>query len=324
MTQSPADELLARYLAGEATADERRAVEAWGASAPAHRAELDRLRAAWTPAPRPVGSWDVDQAWARVARRLDDPAAAPLVPRRRALAMAAAVVLALGAALVWRTVREAAPAARVVATAAGELRSFDLPDGTRITLAPGSRLQVAGDYGRGLRRVDLEGEAWFEVTHDAARPFQVHAAGTVTEDLGTEFAVRALPDGSPVRVAVVSGSASLRRADRPAAEAVTLLPRDVALLPPDATVATVERGVAVAPLVAWRDGRLEFDGQTLDTVARDLSRWYGLEFRLADPALAARRLTATVHLDRLEDALDVLRLSLGVRLERRGDTVLVR
>jgi len=319
-------DLLARHLAGEATDAERAAVEAWAVT-PERRRELDQLKAAWRPA-RAEASWDVDRAWRRVAGRLDEKPTVvyrnPFMPRSPILAMAAAVLLLVGAAWLWSQFRPGTAAPAIYATHAGERRAVDLADGTRIVLAPGSELQVAGDYGREIRRVDLRGEAWFEVKHDAERPFLVHAAGTITEDLGTEFLVQELPGGAGVRVALVSGSASLRHEGEPADAGVTLSANEIGLLAPGQATARVERDASLGALVAWPQGRLEFEDARLAEVAAAITRWYGIPVVLADGSLAERRFTGTLRLGALDDALEVLRLSLGVQADRRADTLVVR
>lgn len=326
MSDTLSPDLLARYLAGAASDAERAAVEAW-AAVPANARELERLRAVWRPAA--TGDWNVEDAWQRVSARLDAPMVEAASPARRwtgpVLAVAATVALAVGAAVIWRISQpDPGQPAQVVATVAGERRTVDLPDGTRIVLAPGSELRVSEGYGEALRRVDLRGEAWFAVEHDAARPFQVHVAGTITEDLGTEFLVQQLPGDSGVRVALVNGSASLRRDGQPAEAAVTLAPNDLAVLAPGDLRARVERGAELASLVAWHQGRLEFENARVAEVAVAITRWFAVPVVLGDSALADRRFTGALRLDGLDDALDVLRLSLGVQIERRADTVVIR
>lgn len=323
MTDQPSSETLARVLSGQGTPEEHRDVERWATADAANASELERLRACWLPGPE--GAWDVDRAWHTVSQRLDQPVERLAVRRFPVpLRIAASIALALGAALVWRAVRPTADALpQVVATAPGNHRSVDLPDGTRITVAPGSELRVDRDYGRSERRVDLVGEAWFEVPHDASKPFRVFAAGAIVEDLGTEFAVRALPGERTIRVAVVSGQASLRREDASEAEALILEPNDVARLDAGDNAPTVERGVPLDAFVAWRRGLVVLEDAPLDSVVAELSRWYGITFRLADPASATRRLTATLRIDALDDALQVLGLSLGLRVERQGRDVVL-
>lgn len=324
MTDHIESTILARYLAGEASAEERGSVDAWAAATASNRAELDRLRAAWqAPAP---GPWDLDRAWAKVANRLDQaqvakPARRPAVWAQPWALAAAALIVVLGATMLWRAQSSTTIPAEVVATQPGQQETLDLHDGTRITVAPGSRLTVAAGYGDGERRVELEGEAWFEVTHDESNPFRVFANGTMTEDLGTEFGVRAFASENAVRLVVLAGSASLRRAGAADPDAVTLNANDLATLEANASTPTVARGVNVAALVAWRQGEMIFENSPLDSVTAELSRWYGVTFRLATGELGARRLTATLRTDDLGTALEVLGLSLGVIIDQEVDTV---
>jgi transmembrane sensor len=326
MPESLSSELLARYLAGEASPAEQAEVEAWAAASEEHRAELDRLREAWAATGQPA-TWDVDSAWRRVAARLDEPTVIPLPSGRRRvlLALAASLAVVVGAALVWqvtRTSRQEYP--RAVSTAIGERSTVELSDGTRITLAPLTELRVQASYGRAERRVELSGEAWFQVVHDAARPFRVVAQGTVIEDLGTEFTVRAIPGSGLVRVAVVSGRASLRRDGAREESAVILDAADVAVLRDADSVPQVERRTVLAPHVSWREGRLSFDDIPLDSLAGELSRWFPVRFLVADPAAARLRFSGPLPLDRLGEALDIVAAALSLRIARTGDTVVFR
>jgi transmembrane sensor len=81
---------------------------------------------------------------------------------------------------------------------------------------------------------------------------------------------------------------------------------------------------AVADDTAWTSGRLVFRDAPLVEVAGALRRWYGVELRVADPTLARRHLTATFRGEPLPEVLRVVGLALGARVDRRGDTVVVR
>jgi transmembrane sensor len=325
MTSNPmTSELLARYLGGEATPAERAVVEAW-ATDPANARELERLQAVWRPGQGP-GDWDTDAAWRRVAGQLEQAPEAgrrlAFKPRSPILAMAAALLLLVGTAWIWRLARPGIGSPAVTVTQAGQQRTVDLPDGSRVVLAPTSELRVAGDYGRQARRVELRGEAWFEVEHDASRPFLVSAAGTITEDLGTEFLVRELPGGRGVEVVLQSGSASLRWQHQDAAEAVVLVPSDLARLGEGDLRASVQSGAPVDALLGWREGRLAFSEAPATEVARQLMRWFPVVVAL-DSTLASRQFTGTLQLGALDLALEVWTTALGVQHTRRADTVFV-
>lgn len=321
------DELLARYLAGEASPEESAGIERRAETDPVFARELDRLLAAYAGG-KGTGSHTTDQAWNRLAARIEEPVRVLPLHRRPLFRMAAALVLVAGATLLWRGAGPADPVQagpETIQTAAGERRSVDLADGSRIVMAPGSVLRIAEGVasGKGERRVDLEGEAWFEVEHDASRPFRVYTVDAVAEDLGTEFTVRAWAGEGRVQVAVVSGEVALRSTGSGDTTSATLRPEDVGELIAG-QAPTVSRPGSLAGFVAWHEGRLPVEDLRLDSLVTEFSRWFGVTLTLEDSTLAARRITATFDLDRLEDALDVLRLSLGVEIERRDGTILLR
>jgi transmembrane sensor len=178
---------------------------------------------------------------------------------------------------------------------------------------------VDASFGAGVRRVHLEGQALFRVTHDASRPFLVHAGGTVAEDLGTEFEVRAYATEPVVRVIVAEGSVALRRESGDSA--AILRPRDVARLGTAGSV-VVLHDQNIDRMLAWTSGQLNFDDAPLSQVAEELQRWFDVECRIADPALAGSRYSGPFFADSLDAGLQALDMAMaGVRVERRGRVV---
>lgn len=329
---------LARYVAGEADASQARAVQAWAAADPARERFIAELKSVWERTGRlPQRPVNVDAAWQSVAARMKDaPAARELEfapraqPARRftrttAFRVAASLLVLVGGTLIWRqsTLTDPAPVpAREYATTFGERRTITLEDGTEVVLGVASRLGVAAGYGATSREMTLTGEALFRVRHDAARPFRVHAAGTVSEDLGTEFAVRAYSATDTVHVVVTEGEVAVRSGASGDSGAV-IRAGQMATVPPGtaAIVASTPTGNA-AP--AWVGGTLVFTDAPLSYVAAELERWYDVDVVIAEPALGSRRLTSSFAGDSLADVVRVIELSLGVRAERSGRTLTLR
>ena len=347
---TPDWEVLARYLAGESPAGEAEAVRQWLATRPESAELLAALDGALdrvvVEAPADL---DVEGALRRTRARFDEAdvvslperAARPAVarPRRRTfgapvggwstgLRVAAGLVLLIGGALVWQQVQDdESPAVttateRVFATAVGQRDSTMLSDGTRVVLGAGSQLTVAAGYGAGKRDVSLRGEAYFAVRHDSTSPFVVRAGDALVRDIGTAFAVHS-DRGDGVRVVVTSGAVSMRAASA-TSDSVLLHAGDRALLEPDGRI-VAQRAGATDDDLAWRAGRLVFRDAPIAQVAADLRRWYGIELRVSDSALAGRHVTASfTSADPAERVLDVIALALGARVERRADTVILR
>ena len=221
---------------------------------------------------------------------------------------------------------------RSVSTAVGRRDSLRLPDGTRVVLAPGSRLTVAQGFGD-AREVTLAGQALFTVTHDEAHPFTVRAGDALVRDVGTVFDVRT--DGAPsggVTVAVTEGRVALVHARDSARLARGASERSLPTLDAgdlgrvDASgLPSIVRGAVTPGDVAWATtGTLAYRGASVATVAADLRRWHGLELRVDDPALAARRLTATFTDEPADEVVKVIALALGATSTRDGNVVTLR
>lgn len=344
-------ERLDRYVSGRGTPDELEALRRWVESDPELRALAETMRTAGRCPETPPAAWNTRGNWQQLQRRMrwaDRPplrltgsgdVSAPGWRRAggwRAVAAAAAVVLTAGTSL-WivsgqpalfrETVVATAAPMREVAARRGQRISLDLPDGSRVVVAAESRLRIPVTYraAAGVRDVYLEGEAYFEVDHDEARPFRVHAANGVAEDLGTEFVVTAYPETRGMQVVVASGAVALRTADTLRAQPralLTLTRGDLGRLDA-AGAATLTRDVKLESYLAWVEGNLVFDGAPLRDVIPSLARWYDLDIRLTNAALGNRRLTATIRHQPAAQVIELLALSLDLRVQRNGQSVVL-
>jgi transmembrane sensor len=105
---------------------------------------------------------------------------------------------------------------------------------------------------------------------------------------------------------------------------VVLEPRDVAVLEPDDSAARVQENPTVEALVSWRTGTVSFQDAPVDSVLTELSRWYGRAFSLGDSSAAGRRFSGPLRIDNLDEALEVLTLSLGLIAERLDGGIVLR
>ena len=227
---------------------------------------------------------------------------------------------------VWRAAAVAAVAAFAVVAlrvqqrdagwatvTASDDRAVDLPDGSTVLLAAGSRLRIPG-AGVDPRQARLEhGSALFRVAHRPEAPFSVVTPNAEVTVLGTTFRVTAAQSGAVAEtdVVLVEGAVTLAPRARPDA-AVRLAPgtgsRVVNLDAPSAPAAAdVAEALALVPDVDVRDTRA-------DEVARLLAERYGVDVTVA-PALAGERVSGTFA-DGAPDAVAKLALALGARVER--------
>jgi len=179
---------------------------------------------------------------------------------------------------------------RHYATATGERGAVTLADGSRVTLAPQSALDVV-TFANGHRVATLTGEAYFDVTPHADAPFAVRTRLGTARVLGTAFDIRHYPTDAALRIAVASGKVEVTGARVP----VIVTAGSVAVVTDSTMMADVrpERGEQAA----WKDGQLVFRDIPVPEMLQTVGRWYGYEFRLRDSTLATQHVTASIKLN---------------------------
>jgi transmembrane sensor len=325
---------LARYLTGESDPAEATRVREWLAAAPGRAERISALDASLNTIATRLAAVDVERALSIIHGRMLAPK--PVVVRSirnhgwsspSLLRRAAAIAIMIGGAAVWYGTSQLrnAHALRVVASGTvsapvGQRDSLQLPDGSRVVLGPGSTLQIAEGYGKTGRELSLTGEGYFDVRHEG-KPFTVRAGSATIVDVGTRFGVQST-EGTAVRVAVKTGA--VRVSSPTVTGEGTLLREGDRGTVDSAGKITAERNTLSDDDLAWTTGKLVFREASMAQVAADLRRWYGVELRLANEALADRHLTASFTTESREDVLRIIGLTLGASIERHGDTAVVR
>lgn len=301
-------EELAAYVAGEADAALRAKVERWAAAAPAHARELEALRTAWewTGQEEALPEVDVDAAWEKVRLRAgqqeEGTRVRTPVPVLRWLAAAAMVTGVFLAARVFLMERSDKYGPLDVVTV------LTLKDSSRVTLLPNSRLEVSF---AATRQATLDGEAYFEVSPDKARPFVVVAGDLRIQVLGTAFEVTSSNQGHDGRVAVRHGRVRVWGAG----DSLDLTGGEVAAL--DRAQGQLQR-LPLPSSIIWGEQALQFQDAPLEEVVPYVERLYGVNVELADPALARCRLTAEFDGENVDEVLEVVAKTLGLQVHRTG------
>jgi transmembrane sensor len=209
-------------------------------------------------------------------------------------------------------------------TRKGQQIEARLPDGSALRLDTATALQVT--LFRGRREVRLmQGQAFFAVAHDGARPFVVEAGGAVVTVLGTRFSVRYTPDipgRDGVEVAVEQGKVRVTRGqgahDQPPVgaadvEAFDLTAGQILVLPVDGT-SPVLRTVSSVDVAAWRNMPLSFSDVSLREAVAEMARYADIGIADIDPAVANLRLSGTFDPRNAAATRQLLANALPVRL----------
>ncbi|REL39085.1 DUF4974 domain-containing protein [Rhodohalobacter sp. SW132] len=202
---------------------------------------------------------------------------------------------------------------REVKTDKGQRTRLRLSDGSTIHLNAGSRLLVPETFGSNERReVTLEGEAYFEVTHDPTRQFVVTTEWAVTKVLGTKFNVNTYSEGDRVLVAVADGAVSLESAGDDMVSGKTINKSQIGTVSQDGITHVAEL-TDLSQFIGWTNGELVFKQDSLAAVIQKLERWYGIdiELEIKPEENSGKRLTATfTDRQRLGEVLESISLVL--------------
>jgi len=346
--------------------------EKWLGGSTARRVAFLRLEAAWDEARRlkalsaglppgtvpPPGQWrdtpffDSDATPTRQAEFIDHPAPRPsrpgarsardtrLRPRVRHFALAASILLALGIGAYFLS----GPQGNRYSTPIGGIASVPLSDGSHITLNTASEVRV--ELTPSERHIRLEeGEAFFDVAHDASRPFIVQVGKKRVIAVGTKFSVRR--EGDDVRVVVTEGKVRVETGSRGAegsnriatkrensaagaqATAFTgpvgpgeafLTPGSIASVGDDGIVIEQRPVAEVQDDLNWRQGYLTFHDTSLADAVAEFNRYNTHQIVIEDPAVAAIRISGSFRALNYEAFVRVLDDGFAIHSRSSEDT----
>ncbi|WP_158913388.1 FecR domain-containing protein [Caulobacter sp. S45] len=291
---------VARLDRGDLDPEQNAALATWLAGDPRRQGALLRAEALWSTldAPLAAGPPFVNPILTRrkTARTWS---------RRSALAGAGAALAAGVAGLLVFNSEEAS-----LITEVGEVRHLPLTDGSTIDMNTQSRVQVAMQPR--LRRIRLrEGEAWFKVAKNPSRPFVVEAGDVRVRAVGTAFSVRVFNGGAEVMVSEGVVEAWLvgaqDRAMRVSANESAVI-RERA----PATLVPVEP-LQVERKLAWREGRIDLDGETVAQAVAEFNRYSVRKIRIRNPKLAQERIYGVFMINNQIDFVNSIETAFSVK-----------
>jgi transmembrane sensor len=187
--------------------------------------------------------------------------------------------------------------------------SFNLPDGTVGMLNGGSHLTYSLPFTK-KRHINLEGEAWFEVSRNDKHPFKINVGTSTVEALGTKFNMSAYPTEHYIEVVLMEGKVKFMNSD--VSEEVIMSPSERLVFQDGQISLSV---TDPAKYNAWTEGKLVFRGDPMAEVARRIERWYNVKVELGDKELEKYTFRATFEDDKLEEVLRFLCMTSPIRYQ---------
>lgn len=318
-----------RYFNGEATHEEEAMIDAFIKQGEEQASLFNQWMEEWeasifsTPAPA------VDQAWQRLQNAIDhadDEETSPAHTGRtvhmqwwhKAVA-AAAIIVIISCAAIWSLSGSTAKQTYLCSAPAGSKTQVTLPDGSKVWLNGGSSLAYTNQFNDDNRRVELHGEAYFEVQKHQGKPFTVHTQGYDVTVKGTKFNVSAYDDDPISTTTLMEGKVELSDGK----QNLSLAPGDAVQL--DKATGQLQRHATDGFADGWRSGRLMYPDITLEQFVRVLSRQYNVNVHLADSHSANMRISVMLqNNETIDEVVSALTRITGHDITRNGDTLTIQ
>lgn len=317
VSNSEVEELMPGYLSGDLSDREKTMIDEWRKESPDNESIYQESSKAWKAISllNEMEKFDSFEALKKVNNRLNKTSYIRWV--RLIQRVAAFLLLPLLIYSTYQTMQNFNlkkhqvnnAVMQTISSRVGMVSEFTLSDGTKVWLNSGSELQFPVLFLGDLREVKLKGEAFFEVTKNEKQPFRVNSKGLIIDVLGTSFNVTSYEDEKIDEVMLVKGKIKLSsEVDHVKKELGTMHPgQKAAYMKEFQTVSTEE--VNPGKYIAWRDGNLIFQDDSMDDVVKRLSRWFNVEIIIEDPEINEYIYKATFRNENLKQVLNLLKLS---------------
>jgi transmembrane sensor len=312
------DELIAKYLVGEAMPDEAIWLDDWKAQSEDNLQYFNRSKKLF--------NFTLDQH-VDAQKMYQNILATPtkevpvfslkqyFTPLRFAATLIIVSLLGFIATLVFKTNTQP----DMILASTETVQEQKLADGSTVALNKHSKLTVVGGFNGKQRKVRLEGEAFFEVKHDDEKPFVIDAGGILIKDIGTAFNVKANPESDSVFVFVTEGIVELSAANQ-----TIVLHQNQSSIYIKSSNRFIESNYAQPNITAYKTKQFHFNATSLGQAVNELNAVYGNIIELQNKQLALCTISVDFHNESPETIVTIIAQTLGLEIEQRNGTYLLK
>jgi transmembrane sensor len=327
------EDLIVRYFSGELNPEETQILSGLVASSAENKKLFEDYAKIWQLIEQETieKSVDIDKEWTRFITPLQERTISEIesdfinkTPVRNMnfvrYARIAAVFIVLALSSIWLYTYFSKPQEKVL-MASSQAIEETLPDGSHVTLNSNSTIKYPSKFSKDKRNISLQGEAYFDVEHDAAHPFVITSDNVCIEVLGTSFYVNTNGTDGKVEVVLTSGKVAVYYADKPG-QKVILAPGERIDFPKanadfTKTVNTDEN------YMAWKTKKMVFSDQPLSIIIQQLNKVYRSNITISQPNIGNCRMTATFDNQELDAVMHVIEATLDVEIHKKGNTFVI-
>ncbi|MGQ1889287.1 FecR family protein [Thermophagus sp. OGC60D27] len=193
----------------------------------------------------------------------------------------------------------------------GESAELILADQTHVWLNSGSTLKYPSDFGSGARKVELSGEAFFDVSTRKGSPFIVNTSELRVKVLGTSFNVEALPNAKTIDITLVKGSICIENNE--GKRITKLKPHERAVFNKKSKKIKISSSVDTKLYTSWKDGVIYFEDESLEMIASKIEAWFNIIIVFDDPSLKNIKYTGAILKNKpIDQLLEILNYTANI------------
>jgi transmembrane sensor len=356
------EEIVIKYIAGDANDSERLAVLAWLNESKANKRLFDELKDVYevSGSAKEVNA-DIDQSWEKVKTRYYKNRQIPAVKIKdhsqwisRVIRVAAIFIVAFSLGIVCHyyinqheSKCETLAYNEVIAPL-GAKTALILADGTKVWLNAGSKLKYPVDFAKASRDVYLEGEAYFNVVKSTKKKFIVHTSHLNIKVWGTEFNVKAYPEEKTIQTTLIRGLVTIENTGKKEPpvylkpnQLATYIKKDAQITLSSSVkekeaekkvekpVVTMDQLVVIPEVVteeytSWKDTRWLIKGEELQSLAVKLERRYDVKISFKSESLKKYKFSGILTDETFEQVLDIIKLIAPIEYSIEGKQVVFK
>lgn len=351
-------DLIVKLLQDDASIEEKQELIAWANENPLNRKVYVQVKDIWEAFHASESNrFNSQEAWIKFKNELAEKIELGKKNQqmniiRGLLKVAALIIISFGLSWMFFTYRlgqKPVAACNSIEVPLGSKTRVLLPDGSKVWVNSGSKLNYLSNFNDTTRIVQLEGEAYFDVVKNPEKPFIVRTGSLDIKAYGTSFNVKSYPDEDYVETILVSGTVSVFKPETG---------KEIARLKPDQKTIYFKKDAKIAfedkvkkqdskesaehiininqnaqlllvetkpeYFTAWKDEKLIFSNETFDQIVLKLERWYGVNIHLQDENLRNERFTGKfIHNEPLIQVLEAIKITTPIKYKVKQNDVYI-
>lgn len=308
------DELIGKYLAGEATDQEKQQVEDWCEVSANNQKHFNQLKTIFEKAALVVDNshYDADLAWAKLKAKIQ--------PKQNKSTTWSYLRIAASVALVaisgfWAYQQFFGDTSRLTLASSNVVVKDSLPDGTKVVLNKQTEMSVAYDAQKKRGRIKLKGEASFEIKHDQEKEFIVEVEELLIRDIGTVFNVEAYPESNTVEVSVQEGEVHFYTQQK---EGIFIKAGNKGVYDKISKSFTLQQ--ADTNVIAYQTRQFVFEESDLQSVVDQLNAIYEKKIKISEK-LKTCKVTVNFTNEEIDTIAEILAETLNLQITSSEDEI---